>query len=201
MSRKLRTQAISIFQISSESFKIKVEDWTTRKPHAVWYGIPVEAPCAHPSGGTVVRAVTQAIREDGQILGYLAMPRRYAAAWTQLCYSIVYWLCIWEAWLAEQGRPRRLATQPKDLIQLCIDNAGARLMKYLHIRRLIIDELLQHSFSKDGRDVLDVFDEYLIRDRFDLLWTEYSDIPDRDMEYLIIDPVHPSNAGIFCEAP
>jgi hypothetical protein len=80
---------------------------------------------------------------------------------------------------------------------LCINNSAALLGKYLYICWLIVEELLQHTFSEDGEDQLDVFDEYLICDQFDWLWTKKADVPQKDDKYLLLDPVHSSNRHIF----
>ena len=197
---KSRTKAITAFRISSESFTIRPEDWTSREPHAVWYGVPVEADYIHADGGTSKRCLVEAFSQDGQVLGYLSLPRRYAPAWTQLCYTIVYWLTMWKAWLVESQQARRSRSQPADLAKTCINNAGARFIKYLYIQCLIIDELLRHRMSKDKSDELNVFDEFLIRDRFDWLYTDYDQIHHRFLHYLNLDPVHPSTRAIFSKA-
>lgn len=184
-----------MFRIPSECFTISDVDWKSREPRTVWYGMPVEAKYGETA---ITRCVVKAFRQDGGTVGYLALPRRYAAAWTQLCYTIVYWLSIWQGWTREAGRKRRVRNQlAHDVLVLCINNSAARLGKYLSIRRLIIEELLQHTFSEDGKDQLDVFDEYLIRDRFDWLWTKRAEVPKKDVKYLSLDPVHSSNRGVF----
>ncbi|KAF8426150.1 hypothetical protein L210DRAFT_3653000 [Boletus edulis BED1] len=194
---RYRGQAIQAFQITSKSYAIHPQDWATREPHAIWYGIPEERQYDHPDGGTYTRCRVETFDNKGNTMGYVPLPRRYGQAWTQLCYTIVYWLATWKAWLNEDGKPHRLPKQPPNLIQECINNSGTRLIKYLHIRRLIIDELLHHRMSKDGCDQLDIFDEYLIRDRFDWLWTDIVEIPKRMLDRLRLDPVHPSNRAIF----
>lgn len=200
--RTLRSQPINTFQLSSRSSLITPEQWKAREPDAVWYGIPLEAEYTHPSGRTIVRCMAQATRGDGKVLGYLAMPRRYVAAWSQLCYNVVYWLTLWKAWLAErEKRKPRIKRQPKILIPLCIERASCYLIKYLHIRRLIIDELLENESPEDEEIQLDLFDEYIIRDRWDWLWTEYDDVPEIERHWLSLDPVHESNKDVFCKVP
>lgn len=200
-SRKLRKNAIRAFRISPESHTIRQDDWASGEPHAFWYGMPTEVECIHPEGGTYKRCQVEAFNQAGQAVGYLPLPRRYSQAWIQLCYAIVYWLSTWKAWLDELGRPPRVRQQPGDLVQLCIDNTGTRLIKYLHIRRLIVDELLHHRMSQnESDDELDIFDEYLIRDRYDWLWQDFGDIPEKMLYVLNLDPVHPSNEGIFSES-
>ncbi|KAI9459609.1 hypothetical protein HD554DRAFT_2041834 [Boletus coccyginus] len=151
----------------------------------------------HPQGGTYTRCQVEVFfdDEDRDSAGYLPLPCRYSAAWIQLCYTIVYWLSTWKAWHAELQK--KDAPVPQKLSRLCYNNSGMRLIKYLNIRRLIVEELLRHKMSKDDSDELDVFDEYLIRDRYDWLWTDIGDIP-KEMQYILgLDPVHPLNDAIF----
>lgn len=196
---RYRAYAITEFKINSEGFGIRTDDWASREPHAIWYGIPIEAGYSHPGGGTSRWCIVEAFREDGRVVGYVPLPRRYAQAWTQLCYSIVYWMSMWKACLAKLSEPRRSNRQPADMMQKCVENAGCRFAKYLHVRRLIIDELLQHRFSQDDFDQLDVFDEYIIRDRYDCLWTPYRLVSQHAANALLLCPVHPENISAFGE--
>ena len=77
---KSRTKAITAFRISSESFMIRPEDWTSREPHAVWYGVPVEVDYIHVDGGTSKHYLVEAFSQDGQVLSYLSLPRQYVPA-------------------------------------------------------------------------------------------------------------------------
>lgn len=194
---KRRKKTIRVFRISSESHSIRQEDWTSRGPDILWYGMPRVVKLIHPQGGTYTRCQVKVFfdDEDRDSAGYLPLPCRYSAAWIQLCYTIVYWLSTWKAWHAELQK--KDAPVPQRLGRLCYNNSGTRLIKYLNIRRLIVEELLRHKMSKDDSDELDVFDEYLIRDRYDWLWTDIGDIPN-EMQYVLgLDPVHPLNDAIF----
>lgn len=193
----VRRPAITRFKITSSGAAITAEAWAAREPQAVWYGLPIEGTYEHPEGGEYRRCRVEAFNGAGELLGYLPLPHRYANAWSQLCYSIVYWVSMWKAWAAEAGRPRRNRSQPTDLVKTCINNSATRFLKYLLIRRLIIDELLEHPMSKREDDQLDIFDEFIIRDRFDWLWTGIADIPQSQRDYLELDPVHPSNQVIL----
>lgn len=196
---KRRRNAISAFLIPSSGQTMGVGDWSSYEPKAVWYGWPEESEYQHPSGGTYVRCRVEAFGADKETLGYLPLPRRYTDAWVQLCYNVVYWISQWKAWVAEKDRPSRLKNQPAGMAQECADNSGVRLLQYLAIRRLVVEELLQHHMSKDGSDQLRMFDEYLIRERFNWLWTDFEQIPVSKRGPLKLDPVHPANKTKFRE--
>jgi hypothetical protein len=196
-SRHLRKSAIQAFQIPSGGQRISPEEWAKREPEAVWYGLPIEGEYNHPDGRKFRRCHVEAFKEGGASLGFLPLPHRYAEAWVQLCYSVVYWMSTWKAWVGEVGKMHRVRQQPQDLVEDGVNNSGTRFLKYLVIRRMIVDELLRHPMSSSEDDELDVFDEYLIRDRFDWLWSEIDDIPEIQEDYLGLDPVHEKNKGIF----
>ena len=196
-----RTAPISEFLIPSDGHTLNPVDWDAHEQQVVWYGLPFEDEYDHNSGGTYKRCRVEAFRGTMlQPIGYLPLPSRYASAWTQLCYTIVYWLSHWRAWLDEIGKPLRYPkTQPASFVQDTVNNIGARLLQYLIIRRMIMEELLAHTMSKDGTDSLRVFDEFLIRDRFDWLWCDYGDVPKHQEVFLEADPVHPDNHPFFSE--
>ena len=58
--------------------------------------------------------------------------------------------------------------QPASFVQDMANNISAHLLQYLIIHRMIIEELLVHTMSKDRTDSLHMFDKFLIRDRFDV---------------------------------
>lgn len=194
---KRRTNAISAFVIPSAGQTIGVGDWSSREPKAVWYGLPESLEYPHPKGGSYSRCRVEVFQTNGESLGYLPLPARYAGAWVQLCYTVVYWMSQWKAWVAELAKPPRSEEQPPEIIQLCVNNSGARFLQYLLIRRLIVEELLHHHASRDGDDELQVFDEYLIRERFDWLWTDFNDIPVSKRGSLRLDPADPKNKDMF----
>lgn len=194
---KRRQNALVAFVIPSVGQTIGVADWASREPNAVWYGLPEVLEYPHPEGGTYTRCRVEAFTADEQLLGYLPLPRRYAEAWVQLCYTVVYWMAQWKAWVNELAQLPRSKEQPPQMVQDCVNNSGARFLQYLVIRRLIVDELLQHPMARDESDQLKVFDEYLIRERFNWLWTDFSEIPVRKRGSLQLDPVHPENKGMF----
>lgn len=194
---KLRKSTIAAFKIPSFGAAITTGAWASRKPDAVWYGFPIEGEYEHPEGGTYRRCRVEVFNGAKELQGFLPLPHRYASPWSQLCYIIVYWMSMWKAWVAQAGKGLRNRGQPATLVQTCINNSATRLLKYLLIRRLIVDELLQHAMSKREDDELDIFDEFIIRDRFDWLWTRIDDIPKSQTGRLQLDPVDPSNQAIF----
>ena len=196
----LRRQPVSAFRIPSNSHSITPEEWAIREPNIIWYGMPVEGEYRHPQGGTYRRCRIEAFNQEGEVLGYLPLPIRYAQAWTQLCYSVVYWMTTWKAWVAERERDFRVKSQPTNMAQVFVNNSSTRFMKYLVARLLIIDELLRHPMSKTEDDQLDVFDEFLIRDRWDLLWRDMDELDEDERAYLTLDPIHPDNRRVFGES-
>jgi len=101
------------------------------------------------------------------------------------------------AWVNELPRQPRCPQQPANFVQDCMNNAGARFLKYLMVRHLVSEELVWHNMLKDGSDQLLIFDEYLIHDRFHWLWSDIGNMPEKDLRYLELDPVHPGNTEIF----
>ncbi|KAF8121694.1 hypothetical protein EV363DRAFT_1405624 [Boletus edulis] len=79
----------------------------------------------------------------------------------------------------------------------CANNNGARFLHYLVIRRIIVDELLQHRMSKDDSGELRVFDEYLISEQFDWLFVDVDMIPKNQRLPFRLDPVSPDNDRKF----
>ncbi|KAI9568140.1 hypothetical protein HD554DRAFT_2172538 [Boletus coccyginus] len=195
MAAKCRKQPIRKFAIPSGGHTLTTRDWESREP--LWYGVAEVDDYSHPAGGVYKRCRVEVFADLEEAVGYIPLPLRYQQGWAQLCYSVVYWLSQWKAWVAELARGSRYARQPPNFVRDCMHNAGARLLKYLTVRRLVVEELLQHKMSKDEDDELLVFDEYLIRDRFDWLWLDFKDVPERDQGYLGLDPVHPTNEAVF----
>jgi hypothetical protein len=155
---KRRKTPIAAFQIPSDGHAMKLEYWAARPPQAVRYGLPESKEYPHPSGGTYTRCRVDALTDEG-FLGYVPLPCKYADAWTQLCYTVVYWLSQWQAWVKEMKSEPRVRGQPTSFARDSANNAGARFLQYLIIRRLVIDELLLHQMSQSGDDELALFDE------------------------------------------
>ena len=168
---------------------MRLPEWEAREQDFVWYGLPIEANFTHPDGTVTTRCVVEVFRNDRRILGYLPVPLRYAEAWTQLCYSVVYWMSAWKACIATEGIR---AKYPPEVLQHSIQTTGTYFAKYLHARRLIVQELLRHKFSTTGIDNLAIFDEFILREYHEWLWTERDAIPRNKEAALKKYPTHPS---------
>jgi hypothetical protein len=105
-------------------------------------------------------------------LGYLPLPTRYLPHWKQLCYTVVYHKCMHNA--------LNTLSKQKDFPSArdCARSISAILKYYLYCRGKIIEEI----FSMKGRDfkTLPTFDEYIIKERWDLHWTDHSMIKGQD---------------------
>ena len=118
------------------------------------------------AGGNVarLRVPVSALCEPETILGYLPLPTRYQSHWKQLCYTIVYHRCVHST----------LRTFEKDkrypFARDCVRSVSAILKYQLYCRARIIEDI----FSKKGSnfDTIPVFDEYIIKERWDLHWIE-----------------------------
>ena len=118
------------------------------------------------AGGNVarLRVPISALFEPETILGYLPLPTRYQLHWKQLCYTIVYHRCV-HATLRNFEKDKRYP-----FARDCARSVSAVLKYQLYCRARIIEEI----FSKKGSffDTIPVFDEYIIKERWDLHWTE-----------------------------
>jgi hypothetical protein len=113
-------------------------------------------------------------------LGYLPLPTKYLPHWKQLCYTIVYHQSMYQA---QDG------LDPKEWpsAQLYSRSVGAILKYYLYCRGKIIEEI----FSMKGREfgMLPTFDEFIIKERWDLHWVALADLPKMEQaEHLGSDP-------------
>ena len=184
---KLHNKVIQAFCISIDSHTIQQDNWTSREPHALWYGMPMDVKCVHPKEGIYKWCNMEGFNQRGHIVGFLPLPCHYLKVWIQLCYTMIYWLLTWKAWLNEPGRPHHIPWQTGELIPVCIENTGAHLIKYLHIWCLIIDEV-------------NIFNKYLIHNCYDWLWNNISCILQKMWHVLKLDPVHPLKEAIFSES-
>lgn len=98
----LQRHPIATFCIPSNSHAITPEEWTLCKPNIVWYGVPVKGEYQHPQGGTYKWYQLKVFNQECEVLGYLPLPHCYTQAWTQLCYSVMYWMTIWKAWVIKR---------------------------------------------------------------------------------------------------
>ena len=98
----------------------------------------------------------------GKFLGYLPILPRYLEYWVQLCYNVVY--------RQEQVRiymeMMRGGPTNRKILQDILTQACVELRNYLFCRKAIMQEILEVAHSGEEGS-LDVFDEYIIRERFD----------------------------------
>lgn len=130
------------------------------------------------------------IRSDRELfLGYLPLPYKYHQAWLDLCYTVVYLEAILRCW--ETAYENEELRDRKELIHLGLSTAGNRLLQHIVARMHIVQELLTHSPHHDhDSETLPIFDEYIVRNRFDALFTEWQDVPDLVRNDLVTDPLH-----------
>jgi hypothetical protein len=102
------------------------------------------------------------------ILGYLPLPSRYLPHWKQLCYTIVYHKCLHDSLkLLEREGGYKYARN-------CARSASTILKYNIYCRGKIIEEI----FSLQGSqfEVLPTFDEYIIKERWDLHWVDPAEL-------------------------
>ena len=108
--------------------------------------------------------------DDDTLLGYVPLPSRYISHWKQLCYTIVYHKAMHAA-LCTLSRSKR----PKyPEARNCARSVSAILKYNLYARGKIIEEIFTKRGSKF--DTLPTFDEYIIKERWDLHWVELSEL-------------------------
>ncbi|KAH0833792.1 hypothetical protein J3R83DRAFT_10939 [Lanmaoa asiatica] len=194
-SHKKQSKAVAEFVIPSVRKDMDEDTWEGDKERIVWYGIPEGNRYRHPEGGRYKRCRIPVFDSKEFLLGYVPLPSKYRPAWERLCKNIAFRLCEWKLWVAESKK--QLSTVPEDVCTELRRDSGTKLLQYMAIRRMIVGELLQTKMDKEGKDELDVFDEYLIRDAYDWLWTDRNEIP-QDEEYLLgLDPFDKSNEDVF----
>jgi hypothetical protein len=98
----------------------------------------------------------------GKFLGYLPILHQYLEYWIQLCYNVVY--------RQEQVRiymeMMRGGPTNRKILQDILTQACVELRNYLFCRKAIMQEILEVAHSGEEGS-LDVFNEYIIRERFD----------------------------------
>jgi hypothetical protein len=108
--------------------------------------------------------------DDDTLLGYVPLPSRYEDHWKQLCYTIVYHKLMHTALctLARSKRPRYPEARN------CARSVSSILKYNLYARGKIIEEI----FTKRGPNfnTLPTFDEYIIKERWDLHWVPLSEL-------------------------
>jgi hypothetical protein len=100
------------------------------------------------------------VKQDDQFLGYLPMVKPYAKHFVQLCYNIVYNRAMVKATNQVKGGKvvQRWALDIHDM-------SARKLRYYLYVRRAIMEEI---ALNTSENSVLKTFNEYVIKERFDL---------------------------------
>jgi len=102
------------------------------------------------------------------LVGYIPLPFRYLPYWKQLCYTIVYYKVMHQA-LSTSGHPNA------NTVQSGKRSTSTMLKYHLYCHGLIIEEIFNQKGKKKWFK-LPTFDEYIIKERFDLHWLEDEDI-------------------------
>jgi hypothetical protein len=122
--------------------------------------------CYTTAGGEVacLRVPISALSAPQTILGYLPLPTCYQSHWKQLRYTIVYHKCVHTTLRTfEKDKRYQFACD-------CVRSVSAILKYQLYCCRRINKDI----FSKKGLNfnTLPVFDEYIIKEWWDLHWIE-----------------------------
>jgi len=101
------------------------------------------------------------------LVGYIPLPLNYLPYWKQLCYTIVYYKVMHQA-LGKSGH------RNDKVVQSGKQSTSTMLKYYLYCRGLIIEEI----FNQKGKAYFELptFDEFIIKERFDLHWLEDEEI-------------------------
>lgn len=194
-SHKKRDEPIEDFIIPSVHRDMDESIWKKHEQSIVWYGIPEENHYMDSEGASNQRCRIPVFSATKVLLGYVPLPSRYKPAWIYLCKHVTFRLCEWKLWVAESKMSR--SRVPADISLELRRDSGTKLLQYFTIRRIIVNELLHAKKDKKGKDQLNVFDEYIIRESWDWLWTPRDNIP-LDEEYVLaLDPVDKSNKNLF----
>jgi hypothetical protein len=107
-----------------------------------------------------------------EFMGYLPLPKRYMGHWKQLCYHIIYH--------KEMHQALRRVGKGYPNIRKALHSLSSILKYNLFCQGLIIEEILGQKGSRNME--LPTFDEYIIKERFNLHWTPILSIPMGDKE-------------------
>ncbi|EIW86105.1 hypothetical protein CONPUDRAFT_68710 [Coniophora puteana RWD-64-598 SS2] len=129
-------------------------------------------------------------KDDSKILGFIPIPKAYAQHWFQLFYTIAVeqWAVKkFDRWYSDmrQDNPGR------DRAYSAVLMVSLELTSHLEARIRIIQELLA---LPEGSDNLPIFDEHLIRERYDVSSVPWEAVDDDTMRYMIKRPLDPINA-------
>jgi hypothetical protein len=119
--------------------------------------------------------------QHNDLLGYLPLPFKYYTHWVNLCYTIVYQR---NAYLTLQTAIQPANKNTKGVLTSNFHSVAALLKYLLYARGMIIEEML----SMKGQMVitLPIFDEFIIKDRFDYCWEFEDDL--RTQPHIFKDP-------------
>lgn len=194
---KVRPHPLKKFTLHPNFVALERAVWAESLDKVRWYQLPVEQEYSHPGGGKYVRCRVEVFDSQKNSRGFLPLPLRYRDHWVQLCYTIIHTRCEWDAWIASRPSQRRISGFSQNLVDDVAQQNAARLLHYLRIRRKIVEELLSHTMAADGKDHLDIFDEFLIRDAKGWLWKDYSEISANQRIWMKADPASRQNAEYF----
>lgn len=193
---KKRARPLERFFIPSVRKEMDRTEWQEYAAKAIWYEIPQERDYRHASGEEYRRLRIPVFNQGKRLLGYIPLPHRYHAAWINLCKTVVFYSIEWNLWVAESEKPNPRV--PKDVSLELRRDTGTKLLQYMKIRRMVVSELLNPEANKQDGGSLDVFDEYVMRESCCWLWEGEDTIPKEELPWLQLDPIHESNAHIFC---
>jgi hypothetical protein len=192
VNRPLSTP-ITSFRIPVVTAALPYEQWAT---YQVKYGMPVIK--LHRYVGDEEHDACQVpVYIGGEPTVYLPLPLRYRDSWILLCYRIVYWAKLRDLWESEVQKDD-LSHRKRGIAQNLKDNCAVRLLSHIMARRLVAEELLKLEWRMQwGEESVYTLDEYLIRDKRDLLFTKFEDVDLKDAKYLKSDPCDPRNDRLF----
>jgi hypothetical protein len=138
------------------------------------------------------------VKEEG--LGQFFLPQQYYPLWRRLIYGALFQEKLYEAWITRTKKLRHeesLNLVDKEMINLK-NNAGVKLVQYLLIRRLVLEELMELRFdnNRDG-PVIQTLIEFGIRESRDWLFESFEEAKKQEASYLGLDPTAPNNKKEF----
>ena len=195
MSNKKRRNPITKFLIPPVHKDLDEDGWKKYENNAVWYGIPEQKGYQNSQSGKYKRYRIPAYDHTKNLLGYVPLSSLYVDAWINLSKTVVFYLCEWRLWVAESKKSN--STVPEDVILELKRDTGTKLFQYLTIRRMVVEELLRAKVDQAGRQELQIFDEYILRETCYWLWISLDEVPEEERMWLKLDPVDKSNAELF----
>lgn len=115
--------------------------------------------------------------------GFLPLPTQYLQYWVQLCYNVAHRQTLLNSYL---NMAADADVQRPEILQKLIKQAGVELRNYLYCRKMIIEDIMNNAKHSGS---LHVFDEYIIRERFDYHFMSDKEL--RNQKYWGADPFDP----------